>query len=289
MHQKEDVGCALCESADQSVFNESNSETVHTRNVICNRCGLIFVSPRLSEPEYLAYYADGDYVKDHYGLARAEDIDEVISWRGRRAKEKIDCFPEIFCLAKNALEIGAGVGVFLDELKNRYGTIVAGIEPSKKFAEIARARFNIPIFEGTLQSFMKNEKAADRFDLVIMDQVIEHLYHPLETLRAAASLLVPNGYLYVGAPNIASPKHPRDEFFIGPHVYTFNPWTITLMLWRAGLKVVRMQTPSASPLYLIATPISNPAPMVPLTDIPGPFRANDLAHAIDSFVAPHKP
>lgn len=280
---KEEIQCILCQSGETALFNESKAEAEHNRNVICERCGLIFVSPRLKEEDYLKYYEHGDYVKDHYGLTSDKEIEEVVTWRGRRAKEKIECFPDIFSQAKNVLEIGAGTGVFLNILKNNYKANVFGIEPSGKFAEIAKNKFGIDVFLGTLRSYLETHGTSRLFDLVVMDQVLEHLYNPIDALKKAASLLEKNGYLYIGVPNIANPKHPRDEFFIGPHIYTFNPWTITLMLWRVGLKLVRLQAPEASPMYLVATPLQNPVPMFPIVDIPGPYTPEELAKIIDNF------
>lgn len=283
MYQKEEIKCTLCESGETALFNESKTEAVHNRNVICGRCGLIFVNPRLKEEDYLKYYEHGDYVKDHYGLKSDKEIEEVISWRGRRANEKIDCFPDIFAQAKNVLEIGAGTGVFLNLLKNNYQADVLGIEPSRHFVDIAKKKFGLDIFEGTLRSYLGTRGTSRLFDLIVMDQVLEHLYDPLDALKQASSLLQRKGYLYIGVPNIADPKHPREEFFIGPHIYTFNPWTIMLLLWRVGLKMVKLEAPKASPMYLIATPLDNPVSMFPIVNIPGPFSAEDLAKRIDNF------
>lgn len=283
MYQKEEIKCILCQSGETALFNESKTEAAHNRNVICGRCGLIFVSPRLREEDYLKYYEHGDYVKDHYGLKSDKEIEEVVSWRGRRAKEKIDCFPDIFAQAKNVLEIGAGTGVFLNLLKNNYQADVFGIEPSRHFADIAKKKFGLDIFEGTLRSYLGTRGTSRLFDLIVMDQVLEHLYDPLDALKQASSLLQRNGYFYIGVPNIADPKHPREEFFIGPHIYTFNPWTITLLLWRVGLKLVKLEAPKASPMYLIATHLDNGVPAFPIANIPGPFSAEDLAKRIDNF------
>lgn len=283
MHQKEDIQCLICQSSETEVFNESKTEKVHGRNIACKRCGLIFVSPRLSEEDYLKYYEHGDYVKDHYGLNNEEDIEEVIRWRGRRAKEKIACFPDIFRNAKEVLEIGAGTGVFLNELASMGKANMLGIEPGNRFAEIARKRFGLNIYEGTFRSYYEAHGTRKLFDLIVMDQVLEHLYDPLDALSKVKTLLQKNGYLYIGVPNIANPKHPRDEFFIGPHLHTFYPWTIMLLLWRAGLKLVRLLAPEASPMYLAATPLENPQPMFPIKDIPGPFSLIELSKKIDDF------
>ena len=283
MYQKEEIQCILCQSGETALFNESKTEPVHNRNVICGRCGLIFVSPRLREEDYIKYYEHGDYVKDHYGLKGDDDIEEVIRWRGRRAEEKIACFEDIFAKAKNVLEIGAGTGIFLKKLAEKFSSNIFGIEPSKRFADIARDKFGIEIFEGTLRSYLETQGTSHLFDLVVMDQVLEHLYDPIDALKKAGGLLQKSGYLYIGVPNIANPKHPREEFFIGPHIFTFNPWTITLLLWRVGLKLVKLEAPKASPMYLIATPLDNSVPMFPIVNIPGPFSAEELTKRIDNF------
>lgn len=276
----------LCNSNDSSIFSlASPAREIHGRNVICNRCGLIYVSPRLSEEEYLDYYSKGDYVKDHYGLKSAADVEGIINWRGRRAAEKINVFPDIFSQNKNVLEVGSGTGVFLNHLVNKFGSKVFGIEPSREFVRIARERFNLEIYEGTLRSYHEEYGTRKPYDLIIFDQVLEHLYNPLSALVEARNLLQKNGFIYIGVPNIANPKHPRQEFFISPHVYTFNPWTTNLLLLRAELKMIRLVAPAKSPMYLIAASLDNPEPMFPAKNIPGPFSPAELTEIIDNFGA----
>lgn len=276
----EHIPCAICGARDLSVFNISKSEQVHNQNVICETCGLVFITPRLKEERYIVYYKE-EYVRDIYGVKSEKDVAEVLSWRGRRANDKIGYFPEYFSKYRRVLEIGAGTGIFLVKLREMFGADIFGVEPSTQFVSIAKKHLNIPLFEGTAKDYFARHGASRRFNMIVMDQVLEHVYDPLATLLIVHDLLECDGFAYIGVPNIANPAHPREEFFIGPHVYQFNPWSINKLLAMANLKMIKLHDPPSSPMHMIVARTDNSAGA--LSAIPGPFSKEYLTSVVDNF------
>ena len=56
------------------------------------------------------------------------------------------------------------------------------------------------VFHGTLDEF----ETDDKFDLVFMSHVIEHVLDPVATVAKIRTLLKPGGVLYLETPNVRS-------------------------------------------------------------------------------------
>src|SRR5262249_60276142 len=79
-----------------------------------------------------------------------------------------------------------------------------GIEISRAACEQAWQR-GLKVFHGTLDEF----ETDDRFDLVFMSHVIEHVLDPVATVAKIRSLLKPGGVLYLETPNVGAPDARR--------------------------------------------------------------------------------
>ena len=96
-----------------------------------------------------------------------------------------------------------------------------------------------------------------------MHAFLEHEMHPLETLRAAARVLRPDGRLILKMPNYASiNRRVRGARWCGfrfpDHVNYFTPASLRAMVQAAGLRVVRMHVsdrlPTSDNMWLVAGP-----------------------------------
>jgi len=85
------------------------------------------------------------------------------------------------------------------------------------------------------------------FDAVSLFDVLEHLFAPLHTLRAAISLLRPGGIVFLYVPNYDSASRllmGKDAHFIWPthHLNYYTPATIRDLMTREGLETVYLAT-----------------------------------------------
>ena len=137
------------------------------------------------------------------------------------------------------LDIGCGPGLFLHEAKKR-GWDVQGVDLSGWARKYAGQNFGIEVFQGTLQ----DARFPDRsFDVVVMNDVIEHLEDPKSVLREIQRVLKNDGILYISTPDI--------ESFLSRllsakwwginkyHLFYFSRKTLEQMFREAGLKSVR--------------------------------------------------
>jgi len=163
----------------------------------CARCGA--VNKVLTVEEYQSLnptYDPGELIE-----ADAADILDRIGVKGkvrflRKLLRGFSAAPGELRL----LDVGCGTGGYLLAAQ-ALGITAHGIEPSESHSRIGRERFGLNISTG----YLVPEEMTERFDIVILSHVIEHIYEPGEFMARLATVLAPGGVLVVITPNAASP------------------------------------------------------------------------------------
>lgn len=236
----ERVSCNICGNADSRILWKKGRYNTPVTNVVCTSCGLVYVNPRFTQEEHLAYYASDAYKKKYFQVERPTP--EFLAWSMGRAKAEyafmddvlhFDAFP-----FKRMLDVGCSDGALLACFQGR-GWRAAGIEPSAQFAAEGRKRYGIAISVGLLEDM---RYPAGSFNFVSMIHTLEHTRNPLDTLRTVRMLLAEHGHVYIEVPNIYRPEQSITYFFQEGHLYSFSPATITSLFRKAGLDVVVLNT-----------------------------------------------
>ena len=103
---------------------------------------------------------------------------------------------------KRVLEIGCASGHVTRALVAQGNTVV-GVEIDAEAAETA-AEHAERVVVGDLEDMdLDVEFGDDRFDVVVLGDVLEHLRNPLAVLRSARRLLAPKGFIVISLPNVA--------------------------------------------------------------------------------------
>jgi SAM-dependent methyltransferase len=175
---------------------------------------------------------------------RAIDERSVASKRAR--------FPEYETLLREAfpspgrvLDVGCNAGELLQLFAER-GWSVAGVEASPGPAAYARKRLGESIWHGTVESALPE---TERFDLVTLTHVLEHLHDPVGVLSRLRRALRPGGRLLVEVPNANDFLLPLWRGFYRPlcpgdHLSFFTDRTLIAALQRAGFRALRMESPT---------------------------------------------
>jgi SAM-dependent methyltransferase len=196
------------------------------RIVRCRSCGLVYTSPRPAPAQLAHGYTEA--VDDDYAQ---EDASRSIN--AHMALHTI----KRFARSGRLLDVGCATGYFLNAARLDFET--CGIEPSRWAAEYARDRLGLDVRQGLLDDASFPPAS---FDVVTLNDVIEHLVDPAATLARLNGLLRPGGLLYLVTPNIesASARILRGYWWgLRPaHLYYFSPRTLTAMLEKAGFRVV---------------------------------------------------
>lgn len=98
----------------------------------------------------------------------------------------------------NMLDIGCGVGWSL-VIAKEMGFSACGVEPMTEAAKYATDTLKLDVINSLFKSDLFTE---EDFDFIMMDQVLEHVPNPAETLADVFRLLKPGGILFLGVPPI---------------------------------------------------------------------------------------
>ncbi|HLF18220.1 MAG TPA: class I SAM-dependent methyltransferase [Candidatus Omnitrophota bacterium] len=151
--------------------------------------------------------------------------------------ERID---RIYMYIKNLkpgrlLEVGCGNGEKLSLMKKR-GWQVVGQEVDPIAAQNARSKYHCEIHVGPLE---KIQFKSDSFDAIILNHVIEHLHHPIDTLKECRRILKKGGAIVAATPNTKSFGHAyfgRDwaGIDVPRHIHIFSPQSLRKMAEKTG-------------------------------------------------------
>lgn len=144
------------------------------------------------------------------------------------------------------LDIGCGFGQSLGYHKTR-GCDVYGVEADENIRRVAD-KFGFNVHVGLFDPMLYE---PDFFDFVTLDQVIEHVTDPIETLKGIARVLKPGGMAILGAPN----ANGWGAKFFGRlwinwhapyHLQFFSAKSINIAAEEAGLNIVSYKTLTSS-------------------------------------------
>src|SRR4051794_2763832 len=156
---------------------------------------------------------------------------------GRRASAErlLDLVGEHVPLGR-LLDVGCGHGLLLDEARAR-GYAVLGLELSRAAARHARDALGLDVRELALEGF----ESPERFDVVVLADVLEHLEDPADAVERCARLLAPGGVLCVVTPDPASLTAriagPRWWAYLPAHACLLPRATLRELLAARGLVV----------------------------------------------------
>jgi 2-polyprenyl-3-methyl-5-hydroxy-6-metoxy-1,4-benzoquinol methylase len=210
----------------------------------CKKCKHIFLNVNFTkeslESLYTKYYPRSELILGNY-----------------RAKKKIKWFKCWLDGAKGAafrwvpekiriLDIGCGFCETLGYHKDR-GCDVYGVEADENVRRVAE-KYGYNIHIGI---FDPNRYEQDYFDYVTMDQVMEHIADPVETMRGISGILKKGGRLIVSTPNAggwgAKIFRRRWINWHAPyHLHHFSVISMEIAAEKAGLIVEKVSTITSS-------------------------------------------
>jgi SAM-dependent methyltransferase len=187
----QDVICPACESAENKLWFTKNGFTIK----VCQACRSIYCSPRPDAAQIKNFYIQSKssefWAKEFFpsvAEARKEKLFKP------KAKALMDLLHERKRNPHDICDVGAGYGLFLDELKRGFpqGRLFA-VEPGRDLSYVCRSK-GFPVLEKTV------EEASEwhgRFDLVTCMEVIEHVFSPFLFVKSLHDLLKEGGTVFI--------------------------------------------------------------------------------------------
>lgn len=241
--------CPVCKSDHftnvAEVFDDRYGHPGEFSLVRCCQCGHLMTSPLLQESDLPALYGNYYPRKRIVAEAVARQAAGAATWfsRWRRWLAGTDNQGQYGVRAgERLLDIGCGSGVSLLEAQS-LGAQVWGIEADPNVQVIARA-LGLRVHEGNLHD---KPFVEVQFDIVVMNQVIEHIPQPDLILAAIHARLAPGGRVVMVFPNVESLWCKLSgarwiNWHVPYHLHHFSLDTFSRLAQRCGYKVVRTRT-----------------------------------------------
>lgn len=219
--------CKLCNSSKIDGYFVAKGYEIFK----CRGCGLVFLDPSGIDSEKL-------YSEAYFKGAVYSDYVREMSFMKGELKSRLRLLNKHLPSRGKLLEIGCAAGFFLKTAKDD-GWDVKGIEVSDYAASFGRSQLGLDIKCADIDSF---EPELEKFDAVVMWDVIEHLKDPFTLLRKVNSIIRPGGALFLSTGDIDGFNariFDKNWFLFEPpyHIWYFSHKNFRFFLERNGYMV----------------------------------------------------
>lgn len=244
-----DIPCPACGATGDEAYIKWDYS--HKR---CPNCRSIFVSPRPGE-ELLSYYYNNCKAPSCWNEVLEESIEPR---RQAQYKPRIELIVDLLKDQKvqrlqTAVDLGAGTGEFALCLQDTglFRQVLA-VDISQTCVDICQSK-SVNALLGSIKDL-----SDASIDFIAMNDLIEHLFDPLDHLLSCGKVLRPGGYVFLVTPNVCGFDHmilkERSNSVSPPeHLNLFNPDSIAGLLEKAGFEPVLVATPGVLDVELVLT------------------------------------
>ena len=187
--------CPVCndngfEVLYQQNFAESDFNLITNSCVVtCDLCGMGFLTPIPAQQEWDEYYM----LFSKYAIAATTNSND---------QSRFDRIADFFASANIAdsssvLDIGCSNGGLLETLAKRGFNKLTGVDPAPISPQFLREGSNVQYIQATINNFT----SSLYYDVISLEQVLEHLVEPRTIIKKIAEMQMPGGLIYIGVPN----------------------------------------------------------------------------------------
>jgi len=204
------------------------------RHVRCRNCRMVYVSPRLKSSIVDTLYNE-QYYAEFYKIKLIPSLNYR---RNVLAVSKYNQIARHFDQPGRVLDIGSGLGEVLSVFQEN-GWNCSGIEFNEFAADYSRREFGLNIINRNIYDF----NSSDKYDVIMLWGVLEHLSEPLKILKKVHQLLTDTGILLLEVPSADSvlvryyerTQKAVDRIIEGDrHIMLFSVQAFTEMTEKAG-------------------------------------------------------
>jgi len=210
-------------------FRVSDSNYGKTGNLYqCDKCRFVQCFDFLEPGSFYEEMIDSDYVISQN--ARYKEMSKILS------------FAQPFLGGGSLLDIGAGTGMLVKKA-TELGYCAVGIEPANQFCDIA-VESGLNVIQGVFPS----EKVVDKFDVITLIDVIEHVNQPVEFLSQVKRNLNLRGFVVISTPDcnsiVARTLKWKWWHYRVAHIGYFNQFYLDQAMAKCGFTLVGKSRPS---------------------------------------------
>jgi|TARA_B100000795_G_C22781794_1_gene432683 SAM-dependent methyltransferase len=238
---KKKITCPACKKFGNFFLEKDNFKYDK-----CPKCLTIYVSPRHDSKIYQQYYSMSDSAKfwatDFYKKTLKERIKRLWKPKAKHVQAIIKKEKKI----TNIIDIGAGYGLFLNEIKKNIKINTFALEPSKLLGDICKGNNHI-LLNYFLENLPKNEIPKGK-NIYTCFELFEHLHDPQFFLKKLYNCMKKNEIVILTTlSGIGLDIDILGKFSqsIQPpyHINFFNPDSIKILLEKNNFKIIDISTP----------------------------------------------
>lgn len=182
--------CKICNSKSKYVFslNTEHGKPYPLDIFLCSYCGLLFVGTPITNEQLAHAYGTLDQTKYY------QQIEISTGRKVSRAINDLSILLENDSGNSSLLDVGCGYGHLLEALSKLNPSVRAvGQELPGESASVCQTK-GFKVLTCVL------EDISERFSIISLLDVAEHIPHPNRTFSACYSLLKKDGYIYIHTP-----------------------------------------------------------------------------------------
>lgn len=236
LYQFESYKCE-CGAGEEAfdVLAEKDRYGLKNRTVICRKCGLVMINPRMTQESYDRFY-DTEYGKlyrnhekmdEDYFMGRVAAGQQIYQFIKKNWSGEI----------KDVLEIGCAAGGILYYFDYE-GCNVTGCDLGSDYISYGQ-KLGMDLRQCHSKELLKDGK---KYDLIILNHVLEHFLDLEAELEVISKLVKEDGILFVAVPGIKVLLKGYGNDFLkylqNAHVYNFTLGTLEQVMNRYGFELV---------------------------------------------------
>lgn len=242
------VSCSICASSSADSYGMRYDDRYGYAGLFdlmkCKGCGHIFLKQDFT-PEQLTDLYSNYYPRSQFNIESYQAHQEkegFVAWLDGLKSSAFRWVPKNI----RVLDIGCGFGESLGFHAGR-GCDVYGVEADENIRRVAE-KFGYNVHVGLFDSDIYD---LDFFDCVTMDQVMEHVTDPVDTLQGIARVLKPGGQVILTFPNAGgwgAKVFGRKwiNWHTPYHLQFYSKTSMQKLAKLAGLEIVSVKTITAS-------------------------------------------
>lgn len=231
--------CPICNNNESEILFDHSIETFdaitfnrHVLVVGCNKCGFVYNDFSINTGILEQYYQDVTLYSGETGCGHGG---------GNSAdKNRYLCYLRFinpFLQSKDIViaDVGCAKGGFLSFLKSDGFTRLAGVEIDPKCVEYARNIAGLDVKRGSLHDLPFGD---GEIDLLVYNNVLEHLDNPIQALKEAKRVLKDDGMIFIEVPDASRYSAGRVFdyywFCMQEHINHFDNIHLNMLMEMAG-------------------------------------------------------
>jgi SAM-dependent methyltransferase len=244
----EAVPCALCKKQATKPVLTIDRYLLPVHVAVCTQCGLVHTSRNMTGEALQHFYRD--HYRRYYESAESINVRYLFDHKPKlNAAYRMTCIREVMPAFSSVLEIGSGLGYFLDTCRTAGVKQLLGLELGDTFCQYARETLGL----GKAVQAARFE-TLDRLpfapQLVVLFHVFEHLEDPTGCLRWIAQHMAADGMLVIEVPDITGDWRSMGlRQFHTAHRWYFSPVTLSNMLAANGFTPVFITRDDGDGIY----------------------------------------